>query len=318
MIEAEHFAVRALRSARQYFDKNANRIDGYDENALALASRRLNEALGKLLGSSILPNQAGEYMQDLNHIQQAAEGVIDAETPLDFLDRLQRLVRIVLSVYNRFSATQTGSTTSEAAEAEELLLGLQESRRTLDSAIQLTSARLSRNAAIEATHAAGKSGSEALEDHFARFAKWETGRAGLYQLAMALTIALALWIGFKVVGDPAAGKPLSVTELSKSLATLPVLAFAYYLAREGSTHSASARRARELAVRLRAVGGYVSDLSTDMQMHIRGELGNQVFRIQDWDEADTKDKNTYGKELLDIARTLSDVVMKLASGEGKG
>jgi hypothetical protein len=169
-------------------------------------------------------------------------------------------------------------------------------------------------AAEDAKQAAGDVGTSSLSEHFTAFAREEELRATWRQLITGLLVLLVVGLGVYGAFFQKLPTAWSAETLVKLTLSVPLLALAYYFAREASHHSAAAQRAREIEVRLRTVRAYTAELPDDDRIAVRAEFAKSLFTVLDWGAANAKDANELGKEMTDTIKILADA---LASAAGR-
>ena len=159
-------------------------------------------------------------------------------------------------------------------------------------------------AAESAKKAAGTAGDAALTGHFASYAAKEYRRSYLY-LAGAITSLLAAIAaaGFVVWGGDA--QDLGWREALRAIVSLPLVGLAYFLSRESSIHSQSARRAHEIEVRLATIEAFTQVMAEPDRQDLRNKLGILVF--SNTDLVKMQDTNNLGKETTEALDTLKTV-----------
>ncbi|WP_143447919.1 hypothetical protein [Kineosporia sp. R_H_3] len=167
-------------------------------------------------------------------------------------------------------------------------------------------------AAQEAKQAAGVAGVATLTGHFAEFAKSQSLAAAWRQAVTVLLVGSVVGIGvFSVVQKqiPAGWGAETVFKLTLSL---PLLALAYYFARDASRHALAAQRAREIEVRLKTLGAFTSELTDEVRLDVRSTFAKALYTVVDYGDSDAKEANALGKELTDTVKVLAEAVASIA------
>ncbi len=94
--------------------------------------------------------------------------------------------------------------------------------------------------------------------------------------------------------------------------SLPLLALAYYFARDASRHALAAQRAREIEVRLKTLGAFTSELTDEVRLDVRSTFAKALYTVVDYGDSDAKEANALGKELTDTVKVLAEAVASIA------
>jgi hypothetical protein len=89
---------------------------------------------------------------------------------------------------------------------------------------------------------------------------------------------------------------------------LPLLALAYYFAREASHHSMAAQRAREIDVRLHSIRQYTVESPEADRIAIRAEFARSLFAVLDWGKDNGLEANALRKEKTGMVKAITEAV----------
>jgi hypothetical protein len=164
-----------------------------------------------------------------------------------------------------------------------------------------TAEREAASAAESAKKAAGTAGGAALTGHFASYAKDEYRRSYLYLGGAIVSLVIAILGALYVIwgGD---GGDLGWREGLRAVVSIPLLGLAYFLSREASIHSQSARRAHEIEVRLATIEAFTQVMTEPHREDLRNTLGLLVYSQTDLIPLDNT--NSLGKETTEALDTI--------------
>jgi hypothetical protein len=180
-------------------------------------------------------------------------------------------------------------------------------------------ASAARDQAVEsaeaASEAAGTAGTQTLAAHFTDLAILEEKRARFNQLIMvAVLLGTTLITTYLLAHYGASLSRVSLGEaVTKASVSVPVLAIAYYFAREASIHARTAQRARDVEVRLKSLAAYSQELPDKQRVDLRTSFGVSLFTVTTSSGDAKVDENALFKEMFEAVKAMSEAVKAVSS-----
>ncbi|WP_285601515.1 hypothetical protein [Kineosporia sp. NBRC 101731] len=136
-----------------------------------------------------------------------------------------------------------------------------------------------KEAARDAKRAAGDSGLAGMAEYFQKFAGEERKRAFKWHAAaVVLVLAVTIFGIWEILARPDEGSWTSA--LHKYFIFAPLVALAFYFARQGSRHTNASSESAKIEVRLNTIRAYTAEMTPAERARLLATFGETLFRSE--------------------------------------